>query len=165
MDTKSILLRNLQMGTQATLSLIEDMKEAPLTYPTSNGGCHPLWILGHLVYSEGGLVHSFILGKDNPNKDWEEIFNNGTDAKDDPNLYPSMDEILARFDVTRKMTLEVFDSLTEADMERESHAPEELKEIFPTVAACLMMSGAHWWSHRGQVVDSRKSLGRERLGF
>ena len=88
MDTKSILLRNLQVGTQATLSLIEDMKEAPLTYPTSNGGCHPLWILGHLVYSEGGLIHSFILGKDNPNKDWEAIFKNGTDAKDDPSSLP-----------------------------------------------------------------------------
>ncbi len=161
MDTKSILLRNLQVGTQATLSLIEDMKEAPLTYPTPNGGCHPLWILGHLVYSEGGLIHSFILGKDNPNKDWEEIFKNGTYAKDDPSLYPSMDEILAQFDVTRKKTLEVIDSLTEADMERESQSPQELKEIFPTVAACLMMSGAHWWSHRGQVVDSRKSLGKE----
>ena len=50
MDTKSILLRNLQIGTQATLSLIEDMKEALLAYPTSKGGCHPLWILGYLVY-------------------------------------------------------------------------------------------------------------------
>ncbi len=44
METKSILLKNLQMGTQTTLSLIEDMKDAPLTYPTPNGGCHPLWI-------------------------------------------------------------------------------------------------------------------------
>ncbi len=111
------------------------------------------------------MAYSFILEKDNPSKNWEEIFKNGTGAKDDPNLYPSMDEILARFDVTRKITLEVFDSQTDADMERESYAPEELKEIFPTVAACLMMCGAHWWSHRGQVVDCRKSLGRERLGF
>ncbi len=165
MDTKSILLKNLQIGTQSTLTLIEDMKEASLTYPTPNGGCHPLWILGHLVYSEGGLVGSFILGKDNPNKDWEKLFKHGTDAKEDQSLYPSMDEILSRHDVTRKKTLEVIDSLTEADMERESHAPQVLKEIFPTIAACLMMSGAHWWSHRGQVVDSRKSLGKEWLGF
>jgi hypothetical protein len=89
------------------------------------------------------LVSLFILGKDNPNKNWEELFKNGTDAKEDPGLYPSMDEILVKFDVTRKKTLGVIDPMTEVDMEGESHTTQELKEIFPTIAACWMMSGAY----------------------
>ncbi len=51
------------MGTQATLSLIEDMKDAPLIYPTQNSGYHPSWILESLgiwfTRKEDRYIHLF----------------------------------------------------------------------------------------------------------
>ena len=40
----------LEMSSGWVMGLIEDMKDAPLTAPTPNGGNHPLWCLGHLIW-------------------------------------------------------------------------------------------------------------------
>ena len=42
--------------------------------PTPKGGCHTLWVLGHLAYIEALVVHGFMLGERNPLAEWEELF-------------------------------------------------------------------------------------------
>lgn len=58
MQSKDLLKMNLESCMGMLLPMIEDMKDAPLTFPTPKGGNHPLWVLGHLAYSEGSLLVS-----------------------------------------------------------------------------------------------------------
>ncbi len=53
---------------QGTNRIVEDMKNAPLTQPCSNGGNHPLWNMGHLAYIEGAIRH-VVIGEPNPVED------------------------------------------------------------------------------------------------
>ena len=64
MKTVDFINMGLETSKFLTLGLIDDMKDAPVTQPTPNGGNHPLWILGHLAYSEANLVNHVILGNE-----------------------------------------------------------------------------------------------------
>jgi hypothetical protein len=48
---------------------IGTMKDAPLTFPTESGGCHPLWVLGHLIVVEG-MTPQLLAGGENPAAEW-----------------------------------------------------------------------------------------------
>ncbi len=37
--------------------------------PTSKGGNHALWVIGHVTLAEASLVNAYILGKEEPMKD------------------------------------------------------------------------------------------------
>jgi hypothetical protein len=50
MTAIEVIRTAMAMSEKSTMSLIEDMRDAPLTQPTSRGGNHPLWVLGHITY-------------------------------------------------------------------------------------------------------------------
>jgi hypothetical protein len=53
MQTKEAIKFALTVSDRAVLSVIDGMGGAATTFPTPNGGCHPLWVLGHLTLVEG----------------------------------------------------------------------------------------------------------------
>jgi hypothetical protein len=53
MHTKDAIKFALTVSNGAVLSVIDGMSGAATTFPTPNGGCHPLWVLGHLTLIEG----------------------------------------------------------------------------------------------------------------
>jgi hypothetical protein len=53
MQTKDAIKFALTLSNGAVLSVIDEMSGAATTFPTPNGGCHPLWVLGHLTVVEG----------------------------------------------------------------------------------------------------------------
>jgi len=53
MQTKDAIRIALTASNEAVLSVIDEMRDLPTTFPTPNGGCHPLWVLGHLTLVEG----------------------------------------------------------------------------------------------------------------
>jgi hypothetical protein len=163
MDGIAVIKQLLEQSRFWAISLITDMKDVPTTFPTSKGGNHPLWVLGHLVYSESSLVSKFIQGKDHSLCKWDSLFGKGADPVADLCRYPSMDELLAEFEVVRAETLKFVNSLTDDDLDKPSHAPEDLKDIFGTVGQCLLMIGLHGTFHAGQVADARRSAGRNPL--
>jgi len=55
MHTKDAIAFALTLSNGAVLSVIDEMSSAPTTFPTPNGGCHPLWVLGHLALIEGSI--------------------------------------------------------------------------------------------------------------
>ncbi len=59
MDTIHLISENLAQSEQIVLSRIEEMREHCLVPPSSRGGCHTLWVLGHLAYIERLVVHQF----------------------------------------------------------------------------------------------------------
>ena len=145
------------------MGLIADMQDAPLTRPTAKGGNHPLWCLGHLAYSEGNLVHKLCQGKENPVEDWAGVFKEGSDVSDNADDYPSMDDLLAKSEEIRSATLAHLDTLTDDDLDKKSHAPEEFGAFFGTIGACLAAMTTHMSFHAGQVADARRAAGRSPL--
>jgi len=141
--------------------LIADMKDAPLTEPT-RGGNHPLWVLGHVVRAESDLFDCMIQGK--PNRFPElEVCAMGSSPSTNADDYPSMDELFAKFEALRAETLAHLDTLTEDDLDKPSHAPEEMAAFFGTVGACYCAMGTHMSFHAGQVADARRAAGRAPL--
>ena len=135
------------------------MKDSPLTQPTPNGGNHPLWVLGHIVRAESGLLDGFILGQ--PNRFPElEMFAMGNTPTTNADDYPSMDELLGKFEEIRAATLAHLDTLTDADLDQKSHAPENFGAFFETVGSCFAAMVTHSSFHGGQVADARRAAGR-----
>ncbi len=52
MYTKDAIRYSLNLADQATMRSLATIEDAPLTFPTENGGCHPLWVIGHLAFVE-----------------------------------------------------------------------------------------------------------------
>ena len=163
MNAIGVMKLSLEMSKSWIMALVTDMKDAPLTPPTPNGGNHPLWVIGHLTYSEANLVCEYIKGDANPLKQWKEIFAGGSQPTLDPSRYPPMEEVLARFEQIRNETMRFIDSLSEEALDKPSHAPNEMKPFFGTVAQCLAAIPIHFAFHGGQVADARRAAGRAPL--
>jgi hypothetical protein len=69
MQTKDAITFALAASNGAVLSVIDEMSSAPTTFPTPNGGCHPLWVLGHLAFVEG-MIPAALFGEPNAAAGW-----------------------------------------------------------------------------------------------
>jgi uncharacterized damage-inducible protein DinB len=163
MKTVDFIRQALERTTNITLALVDDMQDAPLTFPTPKGGNHPLWVLGHLAFAEGEIMR-VMTGRPNPLADWKERFGAGTEPTADAKAYPSLAEARKAFTTARAATLDMLASLTDADLDRPSkECPPELKDFLGTYAQCLMVLIIHPMHHRGQVADARRAAGRKPL--
>lgn len=163
MKTTDFVRLALESSKGWALGLIHDMKDQPTAQPTDKGGNHPLWVLGHIAFGESMLLDVFILGKENRFAEFAPLFNMQTTPSPDARLYPSMDELTDRFNKMRSATLAYLDSLTDADLDQRSHAPEEFGELFRTVGGCFAAMVTHVSFHAGQVADARRAAGRPPL--
>ena len=163
MKTTDFIRLSLESSSGWALSLIRDMKDSPLTQPTPRGGNHPLWVLGHITFSESTLLDSFILGKSNRFPEWEGVFSMGSTPSTDASQYPSYDELMGKFEEMRSATLAHLDTLSDADLEKPSQAPEEFGPGFGTVAGCFAAMSTHVGFHAGQVADARRAAGKDPL--
>ncbi len=153
----------MENGGQWIMGLINDMKDTPMTQPTSDGGNHPLWVLGHLVYSESQLFDCFILGKENRFPELADAFRGGSQPTANAADYPTMDELLEKFSAIRATTLAHLETLSDDDLDAKTNAPEEYAAFFGTVGACYAAISNHFMFHGGQVADARRALGKPPL--
>lgn len=165
MNTIDYIKMTFAASRSWTMGLIEDMKEAPLTQPTSNGGNHPLWVLGHIVVAEAGIFEGFILGERSRFADLNKVFGAGSTPSTNADDYPSMDELLVKFEEIRAAILIYLDTLTEEDLDKPSHAPEKFGAKFSTIGACLIALTLHPVFHAGQVADARRVLGKPSMSL
>jgi uncharacterized damage-inducible protein DinB len=155
---------SLESSARSTLALIDDMKDAPLTFPTPNGGNHPLWALGHIAWVEGNVIQQFMLGRPNPVAHWKDLFGIGSQASADPSQYPTLDEVREAFQHIRTETMKVLVTLNDDDLDQPSKGcPPEFKEFLGTYAQCLRVAIFNMMHHRGQVADARRAAGRKPL--
>ena len=164
MKTTDYIRTSIETSKMFTLSLLDDMKDAPLTQPTSKGGNHPLWILGHLTYAESNIISHIIQGNENPLIGWKEMFGSGREPTTDAAQYLPWDEVRSKFDAVRENTLSFLDGLTDADLGKPSkNCPHGREQIMGTIGGCLNMVALHPTLHYGQVADARRMAGRDRL--
>jgi len=164
MKTTEFVKMGLEVSKQLTLGLIDDMKDAPLTFPTSKGGNHPLWVLGHLAFSECGIVNGMMLGEENPLEEWKDLFGGGSEPVADASKYPPLEEIAAKFEEVRAKTLSILAEMSDEDLDQKSKGcPPEREAFFGTYGQCFLVLSFHSMMHRGQVADARRMLDRKPL--
>lgn len=165
MESISLIADNLRHSREIVLSRIEEMSAHCMVPPTSNGGAHTLWVLGHLAYIEALVIESIMLGKDNPLEHWKDVFD-GDDNSLNASDYPSFDEVLMECRGRRQRTEDLLRSLTEADLDAVSrNVPRGTEDLFGTYRKCLQYVANHWFMHRGQLADARRAAGMVKMWY
>ena len=163
MESIDLIRHNLKNSHDRVLARVEEMRDHCVVFPTRNGGCHTLWVLGHLAYVEALVVRQFMLDDDNPLAEWKDIFD-GADVSGDITSYPAFDVTLAKCREMRAATVALADSLSEPDLDNKSaSAPKGFDETFGTYRLCLQYVADHWYMHRGHLADARRAAGLERI--
>ncbi len=160
MNSKDLILGNLELTREMILGLAEDMADHCLTFPTLNGGNHAMWIIGHLAFGEGTLIDEWALGQSNPCADSKEIFSSGLQPVADPDVYPNFAEVLRICREVREHTINVLQDMQETDLDqRTPGVPSQYRQHVPTIRDCFNMTSLHWLEHKGQLADARRAAG------
>lgn len=150
----------MQISDQATIGLIEDMRDAPFTQPTATGGNHPMWVLGHIAFIEAGLP-SVLYGEPHPLAHWASLFAAGSEPTADPKAYPPFDEVLKVYRESRARNLKLLNQFSETELTRPTKAPPPgLEKVLCTFGQSYLVIALHQMSHMGQVADARRVAGR-----
>ena len=160
MYAKDAIRHALSFANENTLQSLEQIQDSPFTFPTAKGGCHPLWVVGHLAFVEG-LFHQLLAGGDLATADWAPLFAPGTEATADASHYPTLADARARYLQLRQKNLQLLDSLSEADLDKPvKNPPKGLEEHFATYGKAFLTLALHQALHRSQITDAIRSAGR-----
>lgn len=160
MHTKEAIQFALTLSDKAVMGLIEQMKDDPTRFPTPNGGCHPLWVLGHLTFVESFLP-AVLFGEPSPVTGWQKLFGEGSEPVDDASAYPSFAEIRKRYQELRARNLEILASLTDADLDKPTVAPPPGREHeFSNFGRSFLTIALHQALHRSHLTDALRAAGR-----
>ena len=165
MDSIALIRTNLERSELITLSRVEEMRDHCMVAPTPVGGCHTLWVLGHLAFCERLVTQEIMRGETNPLAHWRDTFD-GAEVSQDPEDYPPFDLVLEACRAARRDTITTIDALSEPELDAPSHSiPHGAEELFPTARACLQYVSDHWLMHRGQLADARRAAGLLRMWY
>jgi hypothetical protein len=141
----------------AVLRAIDEMRDAPTTFPTPNGGCHPLWVLGHLTLIEGSIP-AILKGEANPVAEWFRYFGDGSVPVADAAAYPPFAEVREKYRQVRERNLALLRSLSEDDFDRPTQSPPKGREReFATYGRSFMILALHQMLHRSHVSDAQRA--------
>jgi hypothetical protein len=133
------------------------MSGAPTTFPTPNGGCHPLWVLGHLALVEG-MIPATLFGEENPAARWHQLFGEQSEPVADPAAYPPFAEVRDMYVRLRARNLALLESLSESDLDKPTVAPPKGREReFATYGSSFLVLALHQMLHRSHVTDARRA--------
>lgn len=165
MESIELIRENLERSEEIVLSRIEDMREHCFVFPSPRGGCHTLWVLGHLTYIESLVIDVFMVDGQHPRSDWQAVFDGG-EPSGIASEYPAFDLVLDACRQTRAATISLLDVFVEADLDRPSqNAPSTAVHLFGTYRRCFQYVADHWYMHRGQLADARRAAGVEKMWF
>src|SRR5258708_10806403 len=122
MQMKDAIRFALTISNGSVLSVIDEMSDAATTFPTPNGGCHPLWVLGHLTLVEGAIPAALFAEK-NSAADWQQYFGENSEPVADARAYPPFAEVRHKYLQLRERNLNILESLSEADLDKPPLAP------------------------------------------
>jgi uncharacterized damage-inducible protein DinB len=136
------------------------MSDAATTFPTPNGGWHPLWVLGHLTVVEG-IIPAALFAEKHPAAEWQQYFGENSKPVADARAYPPFAEVREKYLQLRERNLNILESLTEADLDKPTKAPPKGREgEFATYGQSFLVLALHQAMHRGNLTDARRAAGR-----
>ena len=150
--------------TEAGLErIVADIRDRPFTQPTSAGGNHPLWVVGHLAYSEGWAM-TLLFDEPNPVDHWKDLFAPGSQPTTNPADYPSFDEVLATYRDLRAKNIRRLMEVGEAGLDAvPKNVPEPFKDVMTSVGRTYLLLALHQNVHYGEVADARRVAGLKPL--
>lgn len=158
------LLQLLEDTRKHTLAQVEDLTDAEMMFqpqPTVN---HPLWFLGHILWSEDGLILSRCAGKSAMPKEYQRVFGMGTKPQSDPSLYPKKEAVLEVLADVHAQAVKVVKGLTAEQLEERplgyEKLPEHARELFWSKGACVSHHATHESAHAGQISILRRLMGK-----
>jgi hypothetical protein len=150
----------LNISNRTVLSVIDEMSDAATAFPTPNGGCHPLWVLGHLTLVEG-MLPAALFAEKNPAAEWQQYFGENSEPVPDAGAYPPFAEVREKYLQLRERNLNILESLSEADLDKPTEAPPRGREQeFATYGQSFLVLALHQTMHRGNLTDARRAAGR-----
>jgi hypothetical protein len=157
MQTKDAIKFALTVSNGAVLSVIDETSGAATTFPTPNGGCHPLWVLGHLAFVEG-TIPEVLYGDRNPVAGWAHLFDKGSEPVGDAGAYPPFAEVREKYLQLRARNLQILESLSEDDLDKPTKAPPKgLEHEFATYGLSFLTLALHQTMHRSHVTDALRA--------
>ncbi|HTH54247.1 MAG TPA: DinB family protein [Edaphobacter sp.] len=160
MHTKEAIQYALTLSDRAVMTQLDQISDDPTRFPTPNGGCHPLWVLGHLTLIESYLPE-ILFGEPSPVANWQKLFGEHSVPVDDISAYPSFDEVREKYQQLRNRNLDILASLSEADLDKATVAPPPGREKeFSTFGRSFLTLALHQVLHRGHVTDALRAAGR-----
>jgi hypothetical protein len=160
MQTKDTIQFALNLSNRAVLSVIDQMSDIPTVFPTPNGGCHPLWVLGHLTLVEG-MIPEVLFGDENPVAEWKKHFGENSVPVHNASVYPSFAQVREKYLELRQQNLKILNSLSEEDFDKPTKAPPKGREQeFATAGRSFLTLALHQVMHRSHVTDALRAAGR-----
>lgn len=164
MNWNEFAVSGLETSRWLTLSSIEDLSDEEMMFQPADGLNHPLWLLGHIVTSENGLILSLCKDENLLPGDWMAKFGIGSKPVADPMAYPSRTKVLDQLKKTHATAVEYVRSLTLEDLDRRpvgiDRFPKSAQERFSTVAKAVCGHISHEAGHAGQISMLRRLMGR-----
>lgn len=167
MNTIETIRIALQTSYDWNRMLAEDMRDAPMTFPTPRGGNHPIWVVGHAAHASAGLL-SMITGEPNPLARFDATLGGNSVPTADADDYPSFDDAMSMWENEHHRRLEALDTFDQSRLDEPPAAvPESLRSFpdFQSVGRVFLLIALHEMSHRGQLADARRAVGRPVLAF
>lgn len=157
MNTKDMIKFALTVSDGAVLSVIDEMSDSPTTFPTPNGGCHPLWVIGHLALVEG-MIPVVLFGEQNPVAEWQSLFGENSEPVRERSAYPPFAEIREKYRQLRAQNLKTLEGLSEADLDKPTKIqPKGREREFGTYGQSFMTVALHQMIHRSHVTDAKRA--------
>jgi hypothetical protein len=164
LDSFDVVEAAIRASDDTVLPLIDDMRDHVMVQPTSGGGNHVLWVLGHLACAEAHL-YRMLTGEPHPLEHWRAIFDAGSTPVPDPSSYPPFSEVREAYRYWREKNLTILESAGNEGLSQRPAGPlpDVGREYFATVGHAFVANAIHQAFHGGQVADARRAAGRPPL--
>lgn len=125
---------------------------------------HPTFIFGHLAIYPQMIMNALGAepGGAGVPESYSELFMHGVECQHDPEgtIYPSFDEVRARFKETHSAVREFLATLDDESLGKAITSDDRLREVFGTCdAMALFMLHDHYMFHLGQLSTWRRCMG------
>lgn len=159
MNAKDAIRDTLNLSHTVLKSYVGDLSDADLMRRPGPGCNHIAWQLGHLITSECSLLSGIQAGSapDLP-AGFAEKHAKDQATNDDPKQFATKDQYLTLTEKVHAATLALLDGYPEADFQKP--APENLRQMFPTMGTVFLLIATHPMMHAGQFVPIRRALGK-----
>lgn len=158
MSDRSCLARQLTQARQYTERLLADFKTPEewvnQAHPRAN---HALWLAGHMGVSDNFFISTIVPERSVARPDFQEKFGPGSQPTNRPEDYPPASEALAYMRDRRAVLLELFEHMTDEDLERPM--PKGTPDFLPTYGSIFQMVVWHEGLHSGQISVTRRAMG------
>ena len=135
------------------------MSGAPTTFPTPNGGCHPLWVLGHLALVEG-MIPAALFGEPNPAADWATAISASSRNRSPiPQRIRRLRKSATMYvAAARAQPGSCWMSLSEPiSTSRRWRRRRDVEREFATYGSSFLVLALHQMIHRSHVTDARRA--------